>query len=40
MRHDLTLIQPWIQQGARVLDLGCGDGTLLAALRQLFQLKE
>lgn len=33
MRFELTLIQDWIERGARVLDLGCGDGTLLAALR-------
>lgn len=33
MRLDLTLIQHWIERGARVLDLGCGDGTLLMALR-------
>ncbi len=33
MRFDLTLIQSWVERGARVLDLGCGDGTLLAALR-------
>ncbi|MFC0269185.1 methionine biosynthesis protein MetW [Kushneria aurantia] len=32
MRADLALIYDWIPQGARVLDLGCGDGTLLAAL--------
>jgi methionine biosynthesis protein MetW len=33
MRLDLTLIQNWIEPKARVLDLGCGDGTLLMALR-------
>lgn len=33
MRLDLTLIQNWIERNARVLDLGCGDGTLLMALR-------
>lgn len=33
MRFDLTLIQNWIENRARVLDLGCGDGTLLASLR-------
>lgn len=32
MRADLKLIHDWVPQGARVLDLGCGDGTLLAAL--------
>jgi len=33
MRFDLALIQRWIKPGTRVLDLGCGDGTLLEALR-------
>lgn len=33
MRVDLDLIQGWIAPSARVLDLGCGDGALLEALR-------
>lgn len=33
MRADLEIIQKWIQPGSRVLDLGCGDGSLLAYLR-------
>lgn len=33
MRADLKRIHEWVPAGARVLDLGCGDGTLLAALR-------
>ena len=33
MRLDLTLIQDWIKPHTRVLDLGCGDGTLLEMLR-------
>ncbi len=31
-RPDLATIVPWIAPGARVLDLGCGDGALLAYL--------
>jgi methionine biosynthesis protein MetW len=32
MRIDLNEIQLWIKQNSRVLDLGCGDGTLLKFL--------
>ncbi|GGY82871.1 methionine biosynthesis protein MetW [Cellvibrio zantedeschiae] len=32
MRIDLNEIQNWIKQGSRILDLGCGDGTLLKFL--------
>ena len=31
LRPDLARIAQWIAPGSRVLDLGCGDGTLLAA---------
>jgi methionine biosynthesis protein MetW len=34
MRQDLTHILRWISPGARVLDLGCGDGEFLALLRE------
>jgi methionine biosynthesis protein MetW len=33
VRADLKLIEPWVRAGTHVLDLGCGDGTLLAHLR-------
>lgn len=33
LRPDFALIASWIRPGARVLDLGCGDGSLLAHLR-------
>jgi methionine biosynthesis protein MetW len=32
LRADLQLIADWITPSSRVLDLGCGDGTLLAHL--------
>ncbi|RTE67182.1 methionine biosynthesis protein MetW [Amphritea opalescens] len=34
MRADLEIIQEWVKPGSKVLDLGCGDGELLAFLRQ------
>ena len=33
-RPDFAAIADWIQPGSRVLDLGCGDGTLLKYLQQ------
>jgi methionine biosynthesis protein MetW len=33
LRPDLQLIADWIEPGSHVLDLGCGDGSLLAHLR-------
>lgn len=32
LRPDLDLITGWIEPGSRILDLGCGDGALLAHL--------
>ncbi|WP_299197410.1 methionine biosynthesis protein MetW [uncultured Amphritea sp.] len=34
MRADLDIIQEWITPGSKVLDLGCGNGELLAFLQQ------
>ncbi len=33
LRPDLALIADWVQPGSRVLDLGCGDGALMAHLQ-------
>lgn len=32
LRPDLAMLADWIRPGSRVLDLGCGDGTLLVHL--------
>ena len=34
LRTEHQLISEWITEGARVLDLGCGDGGFLAALNK------
>ncbi len=33
MRADLAIIADWIRPGSSILDMGCGDGTLLKFLR-------
>ena len=38
MRLDLRLAERWIKPQSRVLDLGCGDGELLAHLRDNFDI--
>lgn len=38
LRIDLKLIASWISPGARVLDLGCGEGTLLNYLAETKQV--
>ncbi len=39
LRNDLARIASWIEPGSRVLDLGCGDGELLAHLRDERQVR-
>ena len=40
MRPDLEIIQKWIETGSRVLDLGCGDGSLLHFLKTTKSVNE
>jgi len=39
MRADLNRIRDWIEPNSRVLDLGCGDGTLLYHLQRHLNVK-
>ena len=39
MRQDLSHISQWVEQGARVLDLGCGDGEFLSVLQTQNQVR-
>ena len=39
MRPDQEIIQRWIEPDSRVLDLGCGDGSLLANLKLTKKVK-
>ncbi len=38
-RQDFAIIAGWLDFGAKVLDLGCGDGTLLSYLRGSLEVK-
>ena len=38
-RADFDLIAKWIRPGAKVLDLGCGDGSLLTQLKKSHQIR-
>lgn len=39
MRQDFQIIADWIQPRAKVLDLGCGDGSLLKYLQDTRQVR-
>ena len=39
LRRDFALIANWIKPGAKVLDLGCGDGALLGYLRDTLDVR-
>ncbi|HUW27242.1 MAG TPA: methionine biosynthesis protein MetW [Sulfuriferula sp.] len=38
-RHDFQTIASWVKPGSRVLDLGCGDGSLLKFLQDTRQVR-
>jgi len=40
LRYDLSLIASWIEEGSRVLELGCGEGDLLYWLKKEKSVKE
>ena len=39
IRSDFALIANWVNQNAKVLDLGCGDGALLTHLHQVHNIR-
>jgi methionine biosynthesis protein MetW len=38
-RHDFAIIADWVRLGSKVLDLGCGDGSLLGFLRGALEVR-
>lgn len=40
LRYDLRIIASWIRPGSKVIGLGCGDGELLAYLKQQKGIQE
>ncbi|HEX5539105.1 MAG TPA: methionine biosynthesis protein MetW [Methylophilaceae bacterium] len=38
-RHDFAIIADWVKLGSKVLDLGCGDGSLLTFLRGALEVR-
>jgi methionine biosynthesis protein MetW len=38
-RHDFAIIASWLPFGSKVLDLGCGDGTLLQYLKASLEIR-
>ena len=38
-RQDFAIIADWVRLGSKVLDLGCGDGSLLAFLRGALEVR-
>ena len=39
MSHNFSFINSWISSGSRLLDLGCGDGALLADLTSVHHIR-
>ena len=39
VRADFALIAQWVSPNAKVLDLGCGDGSLLSQLRKTHHIR-